>query len=448
MYKFNYNIILKDKKMSIFKNYPRGVLALSSIEMWERFSFYTMQAILVLYAAAAINKGGLGWSNADAMRLTGLYGALVYASPLFGGYIADRIIGNKVAVLIGSIIMMCGHATLAIPGSVHALYTGLLLLVIGCGLMKPSISAMVGEFYDRTDKANKESGFAIFYMSINIGGLMGPLIAGLVSDKYGYSYAFGTAALGLVIAIINFFMCQSKSLKNVGNRRIKVTTDPKHLWTKADYKRFWTFIILCVSNIFWNVIYALPYGLLTLYADKNIGRTVFGWEVPATWFFGMYGGMIIVLSPLMAIIYQTIDKKTKWTFTLSYKLAIGYVLLAIACLFILPLVVQIGANPHYVGSSWYLILFYLFFAISELITVPVLLSAATTFATPGFSATLVSLNMCISWAIGAYLGGEFGALTESMDPGLMFKWVIGLCFVFMFGHIFSNRKIEAIINAK
>jgi POT family proton-dependent oligopeptide transporter len=434
--------------MSIFKNYPRGVLALSSIEMWERFSFYTMQSILVLYAAAAINKGGLGWSNADAMQLTGIYGALVYASPLFGGWIADKILGNKLAVLLGSFIMMCGHGTLAIRGSVHAMYIGLLLLVIGCGLMKPSISAMVGEFYARHDEANKESGFAIFYMSINIGGFFGPLVAGVVSDNYGYSAAFGTAAFGLLIAIINYFICRHKSLKDVGNLRKKSQEVNTYKWTRADHKRFWTFVGLSISNIFWNVIYALPYGLLTLYADKNIGRTIWGWQVPSTWFFGMYGGMIIILSPLMAMLYQTLDQKTKFNFTISYKLGVGYILLAIACVFLLPLVTQIGLNPHYVGSCWYLVLFYLFFAISELITVPVLLSAATTFAAPGYSATLVSLNMAISWAIGAYLGGEFGALTQSVNPALMFKWVIGLCFIFMVGHILSNRKIENIINAK
>jgi dipeptide/tripeptide permease len=147
----------------------------------------------------------------------------------------------------------------------------------------------------------------------------------------------------------------------------------------------------------------------------------------------------------MAMLYQTLSTKTKWSFTLSYKLGIGYILLAIACIFIMPLVTQIGLNPNYVGSAWYLILFYVFFAISELITVPVLLSAATTFAAPGYAATLVSLNMCISWAIGAYLGGEFGAMTQSVNPALMFKWVIGLCFVFTLGHVLSNRKIEKVI---
>lgn len=434
--------------MNFLKTYPRGVLALSSIEMWERYSFYTMQSILVLYAAATVTKGGLGWTDAESLRLTGLYGALVYASPLFGGWLADKVFGRKLAVFMGSAIMMCGHAALAFHG-VPALYLGLLLLVVGCGLMKPSISAMVGEFYGRHDEANKEAGFAIFYMSINIGGLFGPLVAGVVAQDYGYSWAFGMAAFGLMIAIANFLMCRNKSLKAVGNRDDKkAEVKIKQPWSPAEHKRFWTYIALCVSNIFWNVIYALPYGLLTLYADKNIERVVLGWQIPATWFYGMYSIFIVLFSPLIALVYQSIDQKTKFNFTLSYKLGIGYILLAIACIFILPFVKQIGINPHYVGSCWYLIMFYVFFAISELITIPVLLSAATTFAAPGWSATLVSLNMAISWAIGAYLGGEFGALTQSVDPFLMFKWVIGLCIAFCIGHVITSNFIEKIIDAK
>ena len=432
--------------MNFFKTYPRGVLALSSIEMWERYSFYTMQSFLVIYAAATIAHGGLGFSEEDSLRLTGIYGALVYVSPLFGGWLADRVFGRKLSVLLGSVVMMFGHVSLAFHG-ITALYIGLGLLVFGCGLMKPSISAMVGEFYQRHDEANKEAGFAIFYMSINIGGLFGPLVAGVVAENYSYSAAFGMAAFGLLIAIANFLLCRNKSLKNYGVRQVKHTRN-KTLWTKAEHTRFWTYIGLCITNIFWNVIYALPYGLLTLYADKNIDRHILGLQIPSTWYFAMYGLFIVLLAPIVAVVYQALDQKTKFNFTLSYKLGIGYIILAIACLFILPFVKQIGINPRFIGSSGWLITFYIFFAISELITVPVLLSAATTFAAPGWSATLVSLNMGISWAIGAYLGGEFGALTKSVSPFLMFEWVIGICIVFCIGHFVSNKKIERIITAK
>ncbi len=433
--------------MKIFKNHPRGVIDLSSIEMWERYSFYTMQAILVLYASAAINHGGLGWTEAQAMRLTGVYGALIYVSPLIGGWIADKILGRKSSILIGSAIMMCGHGVLAFHGEA-TLIIGLGLLIIGCGLMKPAISAMVGEFYSRHDEANKEAGFAIFYMAINIGGLIGPIVSGIVSETYGYSVAFGMAAFGLAIAITNFLLVKNKSLKSVGNLAHSSNKLKKTPWTKAETIRFWTYIILCISNIFWNIIYALPYGLLTIYADKNIDRAIFGWRFPATWLYGMYSVFIVLFAPMIAVIYQKLDTKTKFNFTLSYKLSLGYILLALACLALLPFVTQIGINPHYIGSAWYLIMFYVIFAISELITIPVLLSGATTFAAEGWSAILVSINMSISWAIGAYLGGEFGAMTENVNPALMFKWVIGICIIFAILHLITNRKIEQIIDAK
>lgn len=424
--------------------YPRGVIALSSVEMWERFSFYTMQSLLVLYAAAKLSAGGLGWSEADALRLTGYYGALVYVSPIFGGIIGDRIIGRKMAVLFGSIIMMCGHASLAFHGD-KPMFLGIGLLIVGSGLLKPTISAMIGEFFKPDENSRKEAAFAIFYMSINIGGFLGPMIGGLVQQSYGFSTAFAMAAFGLFIGIINFLAAKNRSLKDVGNT-LHHKQEAKTQWTIAERKKFITYMVLCVTNIFWNVIYALPYGLLTLYADKNIDRHLGGFTIPATWYFGMYGALIIIYSPLLAAFYQWFKSKTGDDMTLSWKLGIAYVLIAGGSLILLPLVREISLNPHYIGSSWYLIGFYTLFSLSELLTVPVLLAAATSFAPSGYSATLVSLNMGISWAVGAWLGGEFGALTQEMNPLILFWSVIILSVIFAVGHIVANKKIEEILN--
>lgn len=421
-------------------SYPRGVINLSIVEVWERFSFYAMQSLLVLYAAAKITDGGLGWTDAEALRLVGYYGALVYISPIFGGIIADKVIGRKNAVLIGSLVMMFGHASLALPG-VGMMYLGLLLLIIGCGLMKPAISAMVGEFFKPEEGARKEASFAIFYMSINIGGFLGPMLGGIVEQKFGYPYAFAMAALGLVLGIINFQLAKKHSLKDVGNLLIK-TSGAKVPLTAQARKKIRAYIVLCISNIFWNIIYTLPYGLLTLYASKNIDRHVGEFTIPATWYFGMYGLLIIIYSPLLATFYQWFRNKWNYDITLSYKLACGYLLVAGGSLILLPLLEQIGANPNYVGSSWYIIGFYTLFALSELLTVPVLLAAATTFAPQGYSATLVSLNMGISWAIGAWLGGEFAALTETVNPVILFWWVIAASIIFAFGHMITNKKVE------
>lgn len=430
--------------MSTKIKYPRGVIALSSVEVWERFSFYAMQSLLVLYAAAKITDGGLGWSEANALRLVGDYGALVYVSPIIGGYIADKFIGHKWAVLLGSIIMMFGHAAMAVYGTV-AMFIGVSLLIIGCGFMKPAISAIIGEFFKPDEVSAKESAFAIFYMSINIGGFLGPMVAGYIQEEKGYRYAFAVAAFGLLLGIINFLMAQNHSLKNVGNMNTKTQAEVKKPWTPSDKRKATTYIVICITNIFWNVIYALPYGLLTVYADKNIDRHLGWFTIPATWYFGMYGLIIIIYSPLLAIFYQAYKNKIGSDLTLSMKLAIGYFLVALGTVILLPLVKHIGNDANYIGSSWYLIGFYTLFALSELLTVPVLLSAATSFAPHGYSATFVSLNMAISWAIGAWLGGEFGAWTQSYSPYVLFTWVIGLCVAFGIGHILTDKKIEQVV---
>ena len=200
-------------------NQPKGVFSLASTEMWERLSFYTMQAILVLYAAASLTKGGLGWSEKDALFITGLYGAAVYATPALGGILADRYLGSKKAVAIGGILMCLGHFILAIHSEI-AFFSALILLCVGCGLLKPCISAMVGECYEEKD-ARRESGFALFYMAINIGGFIGPFLAGSISDNYGYHYAFATAGVGLLVGLFNFYLASRKNLANVGNECTK-----------------------------------------------------------------------------------------------------------------------------------------------------------------------------------------------------------------------------------
>ncbi len=428
----------------MLKNYPRGLLVISSVELWERFSFYTMQSLLVLYATAQVLNGGLGWSVANALTLTGIYGALVYISPVLAGIFSDPYLGRRNSVILGGVIMCFGHLTLAIH-SMSALYTGITLLIIGCGFLKPSITAMVGEFYGEDDP-KRDSGFAIFYMAINIGGIVGPFLGGSVSQQFGYNFAFAMAALGLVIGLITLFIGMRGSLKNIGVRvkgqvnQNKLLLSLKNL-RSIEKKRVWVYLAFCVGNIVWNVVYALPYGILTEYAEKNIDRHLLGWQIPAPWFYGAYGGFIVIFSPMLASLYNKLSKK-HLNFTLSYKIAAGYFLVTAGCMVLLPLVFQINLNANFVGSAWYLIGFYILFSLSELLTVPVLLSAATRMAPAGYETTLVSANMVISWGLGALLGGEFGALAVEYNPFHLFLAVIICTFLCGILHLMYNRKVE------
>jgi POT family proton-dependent oligopeptide transporter len=426
-------------------NQPKGVFSLATTEMWERLSFYTMQAILVLYAAASIHKGGLGWSEKDALFITGLYGAAVYATPALGGIIADKYLGSKKAVAIGGILMCTGHFVLAIHSEL-AFFFALILLCIGCGLLKPCISSMVGECYEEKD-TRRESGFALFYMAINIGGFIGPFLAGGVSDNYGYHYAFAAAGFGLLIGLINFYFACKTNLKHVGNEYTSKSDKLNNIkpLTALEKRKMSIYMLMCVANIIWNIVYGLPYGLLTLYAENNIERTIFGFQIPSAWFYGMYGLFIVILSPILGAFYNYLARKNI-NFTLNNKLSVGYVTVALGCAVLLPTVMKISNDPKVHVSSLGLIIFYFIFAISELLTVPVLLSAATKLSPQRYAARMVSFNIVVSWSLGAWIAGIVSGWTINVGATSMFVTLIILCLIFGIIHKMFDKKVEKLCN--
>ncbi|MES2613822.1 MAG: peptide MFS transporter [Bdellovibrionota bacterium] len=425
-------------------NQPKGVLSLASTEMWERFSFYTIQTLLVLYAAASLTKGGLGWSEKDALYITGLYGAAVYATPALGGILADRYLGAKKAVAVGGILMCCGHFIMAIQ-SEFAFFVALILLCVGCGLLKPCISSMVGECYEEKDP-RRESGFALFYMAINIGGFIGSFLAGNISNTYGYHYAFAMAGFGLIVGLVNFYIVCKKSLSHVGNNyakntiKIKKTVTPL---TKLEKRRLLVYMAMCVANIVWSIVYGLPYGLLTLYAENNIDRTIFGFQIPSTWYYGMYGLFIVIFAPILGVFYNFLAKKNI-NFTLSNKLAIGYFTVALGCMALLPTVMKISHDPKAHVASTGLIIFYVIFALSELLTVPVLLSAATRLAPQRYVSRMVSFNIVVSWSLGAWISGVVSGWTINIGATSMFVTLIISCSTFGILHKIFDKKVESL----
>ncbi|HEX4796550.1 MAG TPA: peptide MFS transporter [Humisphaera sp.] len=226
---------------------PRGLTTLFFTEMWERFSFYGMKAILVLYTAAAISVGGLGFDNAHAGRIVGLYTSSVYLTPLIGGWIADRLLGMRLAVLIGGIVIACGHFSMACH-SITNFYAGLVLIALGTGLLKPNISSMVGQLYPQGDP-RRDAGFSIFYMGINLGALIAPLVCGFLAQapafknflsRHGmnpnnsWHWGFAAAGVGMIFGLVQYVMSGGR-LKEVGARpkkarpaRVVETTDSRN----------------------------------------------------------------------------------------------------------------------------------------------------------------------------------------------------------------------------
>ena len=204
-----------------FFGHPRGLFLLFGTELWERFSYYAMRAILVLYLTDATLDGGLGWSTKDALDLYGIYTGLVYITPLIGGWLADNYLGQRRSILIGGALMAVGQFTLAMPadmlglGTVHTFYLGLALLIAGNGLFKPNISTMVGDLYQEGDN-RRDGAFTIFYMGINLGALLAGVIAGSVTDEFGWKSGFIVAGIGMLISLVMQMSLAQSWLGDIG----------------------------------------------------------------------------------------------------------------------------------------------------------------------------------------------------------------------------------------
>lgn len=201
--------------------HPRGLFLLFGTELWERFSYYAMRAILVLYLTDTTMNGGLGWSTKDALDLYGIYTGLVYITPLIGGYLADNYLGQRRSILLGGALMAIGQFTLALPadalgfGALHTFYLGLALLICGNGLFKPNISTMVGDLYNEGDN-RRDGAFTIFYMGINLGALLAGVVSGSVTNSFGWKAGFVAAGVGMIISLVMQMSLSQSWLGDIG----------------------------------------------------------------------------------------------------------------------------------------------------------------------------------------------------------------------------------------
>ncbi|GHT11985.1 hypothetical protein FACS1894170_06240 [Planctomycetales bacterium] len=282
------------------RHHPAGLWVLFTTELWERFAYYAMRAILVLYLVSETSKEsapGLGWNEADAYTLYGWYTGLVYLSPLLGGWIADKFIGQKFSVVIGAITMALGEFALASTELVHQatgevglatnamFYLGLFLMVMGNGFFKPCISVMVGQMYGPEEHTKRDIAFTIFYMGINIGAFFSPLVAGTVAEKFGFQYGFIIAGIGMLIGLLAFTTVGKKYIAHLGNAPIKTkrTSEPEHQisvhevrqpLTRKDYDKIWVIIILTVFSIAFFISFEQAGSSLNVFAKRKTERNI------------------------------------------------------------------------------------------------------------------------------------------------------------------------------
>ena len=480
--------VLKPHQKELFGQ-PIGLYILFLTEMWERFSYYGMRALLVLYMTTQTmgdERGpGLGWSNQEALALYGWYTMLVYVMSIPGGMIADKIIGQKRAVLYGAIILCIGHGVLVLT-DIWAFYTGLGLVILGVGLLKPNISTMVGGLYKQGD-IRRDKGFSIFYIGINLGSLLATLTVGLVVAKWGWHAGFGLAGVVMLIGLLNYLAGQ-KYLTQVGNfipstkdenevsyvdLYSKLFSSPKQLafagmllvasligwytmgWSYGLLFLFLTaiasllmmiykeldsqiykdrFLVLLLSFImviiFWGA-FEQAGGLMNLYTETNTNRMLFGWEIPTVMFQSLNAGFIIIFATGVASFWAKRKLKGKEASSL-FKMALGIIIMGFGFLFMVFAAMEFEKSGT--SSMIWLVLAYLFHTIGELCISPVALSFITKLAPVKYASLMMGVYFAAT-GLGNKVAGivgesasEYGELTI-LSGIVIFTIIIGLLFI-------------------
>ena len=449
------------------KGHPKGLYLLFFTEMWERFSYYGMRAILILYLTKKLMEGGLGMNEKDAMLLYGYFAGFVYFTPLIGGWLADRYLGKRLAVTIGGITMMLGQFTLFGLNSTTGLYIGLLLLIIGNGFFKPNISTLVGGLYKDGD-SRRDAAFTIFYMGINLGAMIAPLVIGVVTDNmfattnedgsisYGYRYGFLVSGLGMLLGQVIFNLLGTKFLGDLGTKPVGTVSDSSSsesvksinpetrevLDEKQERQRISVIFILLIFAVFFWAGFEQAGSSLSLYTDKYIDRSIGSFEIPTAWFQSVNPLFIVTLAPLFTLFWASpIGRRL----TTPVKMGVGMIILGAGFLFMIGAVAERSANGdvndvNNKAALMWLIMTYLLHTIGELCISPVGLSVVTKLSPPKLASVLMAVWM-LSSSFANFLGGFIAAYVETMGAGEVFTYIavfVSVCGVLL---ILLNRVI-------
>ncbi|MDN3698769.1 MULTISPECIES: peptide MFS transporter [Vibrio] len=407
--------------------HPRGLFLLFGTELWERFSYYAMRAILVLFLTDTTINGGMGWSTKDALDLYGIYTGLVYITPLIGGYIADNYLGQRKSVLLGGLLMAIGQFTLALPthaiglGIEQAFYLGLALLIAGNGMFKPNISTMVGDLYNEGDH-RRDGAFTIFYMGINIGALLAGIVSGSVTGSYGWKAGFLVAGIGMVISLIMQMTLAKSWLGDIGTVPAAVRDrDMKNSQNKApltpqEIDRLKVVLVMGLFVIVFWAGFEQAGGLMNIYTQQYTDRMIGGFEVPTAWFQSLNPFFIIGLAPVLAAFWVKLGKREPNS---PVKFALALFFLALGFLCMVGAVMEQGGDTTVKTSMLWLVGAFFFHTLGELCLSPIGLSLVTKLA----PLRLASLMMG-AWfgfnAIANYVAGLIGSHVGEFGPMAIF----------------------------
>ncbi|BDR14218.1 peptide MFS transporter [Vibrio sp. STUT-A11] len=410
--------------------HPRGLFLLFGTELWERFSYYAMRAILVLYLTDTTMNGGLGWSTKDALDLYGIYTGLVYITPLIGGYLADNYLGQRRSILLGGALMAIGQFTLALPadalglGSLHTFYLGLALLIAGNGLFKPNISTMVGDLYNEGDN-RRDGAFTIFYMGINLGALLAGVVSGSVTNSFGWKAGFVAAGIGMLMSLVMQMTLAQSWLGDIGREPAakralaNQKSTKKQPLTKEEVDRIKVILVMSLFTIVFWAGFEQAGGLMNIYTQQYTDRMIGSFEVPAAWFQSLNPFFIITLAPVLAVLWVKLGKREPNS---PVKFAMAMFFLALGFLCMVGAVLEQGGDTTVKTSMLWLVGAFFFHTLGELCLSPIGLSLVTKLA----PLRLASLMMG-AWfgcnAIANYVAGYVGSHVGELGAMAIFSGI-------------------------
>lgn len=471
-----------------FFGHPRGLSTLFFTEMWERFSYYGMRALLILFMTATVEHGGLGFPTSRAGAIYGMYTALAYLATLPGGWIADRLWGQRRAVLVGGILIAIGEFCLAFP-SIETFYLGLAIIIVGTGLLKPNASTMVGALYSMED-TRRDSGFSIFYMGINMGALSSPLVCGYLGENYDWHYGFLAAGVGMTFGIIQYLMGRkylgTAGLASVGTpadaalfRRILIAAGAAIVamaglavtgvlnisaeglsdafgislglvvvvffgwlltakgYSPLERRRFWAILVLFIAaSLFWSA-FEQAGSTLNLFAERN--TNLHAWDFPL-WglfrasYYQSFNSLFMVfgLAAFFAWLWIKLGKREPSS---TAKFSIGLLFVGLGFAVLIPVAASTNVSP------WWLTLTYLLHTIGELCLSPVGLSAMTKLA-PARAVGMIMGVWFLAASVGNFIGGRLASVYESFPLPALFGLVAGFSILVAVALLFLIKPMK------
>ncbi len=399
--------------------HPKGLYLIFTVEMWERFSYYGMRALLVLFLTAQLLNGGLGFDDSDASLIYGIFTGLIYFTPLIGGYLADRYLGQRKAISIGLWFLIAGQITMAFATTAPILYISLLLQICGNGLFKPSSTVIVGSLYPEGD-SRIDSAYTIFYMGINLGSFFSPIVTGWLAVNYGFKYGFLAAAAGLVMGYLCYTILSNRYLGEICKHPVSKEVSDNGVsepLSKEERHRIWVITILTLFAIAFFAGFEQAGCSMTLFSEKYVDRQVLDFNVPTAWLQSINPMFILIFAPLFSLMWTKLDKRGKNP-SIPAKMGMGLIMLGIGFIMLVCAIADRGGDVDTLpdtnakASVWFIVFAYMFHTVGELCLSPIGLSMVSRLAPVKLASMLMGVWMASS-AVANFLAGYLSSFTST-----------------------------------